>query len=54
MKLKLTIDVPASANQTAALQQLLGAGLNRHGITIVTGNGYHMDVDLVDVERGDS
>ena len=54
MVLKLTVEIPASADPTVSLQQLLGAGLNRHGITIVTGQGYHMDVDLIDVERGDA
>lgn len=50
MQLKLTIEVPTSADQTEVLQQLLSAGLLSQGITITTPRRYHVDVDLINVE----
>ena len=52
MKLKLTIDVPADMPEDEALHQLLLARVEGHGLTLVTGRKHHMDVDLIDVERG--
>lgn len=51
MRLKLTIDVPTSADQDESLRQLLGSALIERGVTVVTAAGYNIDVELLDVER---
>jgi hypothetical protein len=52
VKLKLTIEVPSSMPEDETLQQLLLARVERQGLTLVTPRRHHMDVDLVDIERG--
>ena len=50
MKLKLTVMVPSSMPEDEAELELAMA--KGEGITIVTPRMHHMDVDLVDIERG--
>lgn len=50
-RIRLTIDVPSSVDRRELSVALFSLGLNREGITLVTPQGVHFDVDLVNVER---
>jgi hypothetical protein len=51
MKLKLTVEVPSSADQDEVLLRLLTSRDSGTGVTITAFAGYQVDVDLVDIER---
>ena len=53
MRLKLTVDLPRSADPDAALLALLQNRVEGQGLTITTARGYAMDAELLDVERCD-
>lgn len=52
MILHLKVEVPNSMPEDEALRHLILARAKGEGITIITAQQHHMDVDLVDVERG--
>jgi hypothetical protein len=54
VKLRLTIEVPASLDGETAKMKLIEAAIRRNGIVLLTPMLEHFDVDLVNVEEVDA
>lgn len=50
MRLLLTVEVPSNVEGDMALEKLAEIRSSRQGLTLMTGQRYYIDVDLVEID----